>query len=219
MDAFQQDWIKFHSGSWPIGHILRDTPGWNLTRFHLLPGKRAVASDHSELRGLIERYNTMATAVLGDGQPCWLVLLASPNENAAHRKRRMRVERQWKLSPGWSFYSGTDTLTYTVMSGEVIWQHNRFNRLFLHVYQRRLWDVLFMNQATGAVFTPYEAGCEVSQPTPQQLMDVISGYYGWLPKNGDGFLSFNPAQMQGTTFKVSKPCSEAISSAVKKPAV
>jgi len=216
MDAFQTAWLNFHPNTWPLAHVLKDSPGWNLTRFHLLPGGRAAARDHTELRALLQRFNEMATAALGENQLCWMVLLRSPNENIAHAARKRRFQDRYGMQPGWSFYSDTDSLTYTVQAAEVTWQSGRFNRLFLHIYQRRLWDVIFMNRTTGAVFAPYEAGADVSQATPQGLIDVVSAYYGWLPQYGDGFLNLNPAQMQTTTFKVSKPCSEAISRAITK---
>ncbi|MBW8880559.1 MAG: hypothetical protein JF615_03775 [Asticcacaulis sp.] len=214
MDAFQTAWLNFHPNTWPLAHVLKDSPGWNLTRFHLLPDSRAVARDHTELRALLGRFNEMGNAVLGEHQICWLVTLRSPNEDRRNAARRRRLAAQYDMKPGWQFYSDSDNLSYTAHAAEVTWASGRFNRLFLHIYQRRLWDVIFMNRATGAVFAPYESGCDVSQPTPQGLIDVISAYYGWLPQSGHGFLHMNPAQMQGTTFKVSKPCSEAISRAI-----
>lgn len=210
MDPFQSDWLSYHPNSWPIPHILRDTPDWNLTRFHLLPENRKTCRDRIELRYLIQRFNKVAETALGNGQPCWMVVLTSPNENAAHRKRIARIARRWKLTPRWSFYSDTDRLSYSVLSYVVIWRPNMFDRIFLDIYYGRLWGVLWMNQETGAVVAPYEAGLEVSQPTPQKLMDLVSRYYGWLPERGLGLLKFNPAQMEDTRFTVSKACSEAI---------
>ena len=217
MDAFQTNWLRFHPGTWPLAHVLKDSQGWNLTRFHLLPKNRAIANDHNELRALLDRYNRIASAALGENQVCWLVVLKSPNENALHSARRRRVQSRYDLQPGWSFYSDSDALSYTVQSGPVAWQSGRFNRLLLHIYQRRLWDIVWMNKTTGAIFAPYEAGADVSQPTPQGLMDLISAYYGWLPQDGDGFLNLNPAQMTTSTFKVTKSCSEAITRAITKP--
>jgi hypothetical protein len=210
VDPFHSDWLDQHPNSWPIAHILRDTPGWNMTRFHLLPDGRTTCRDRTEMRFLIQRFNKVAETALGGGQACWMVVLTTPNENTLHRKRIARLARRWKLSPRWSFYSDTDRLSYTVLANVVIWRPNRFDRIFLDIYHGRLWGVLWMNQENGAVVAPYEAGIEASQPTPQKLMDLVSRYYGWLPEPGRGLLKFNPAQMEGTSFQVSKACSEAI---------
>ncbi|EGF91114.1 hypothetical protein ABI_25280 [Asticcacaulis biprosthecium C19] len=210
MDPFQIDWLHLHPNSWPIAHHLRDTPGWNMTRFHLLPESRKACRDHLELRYLLNRFNKVADTVLGNGEACWMVVLSSPNENTLHRKRIARIAKRWKLTPRWSFYSDTDRLTYTVMANMVMWRPDHFNRIFLDVYHQRLWGVLWMNYETGAVLTPNEAGVEISQPTPQKLMDIVSRYYGWLPEPGLGLLKFDPAQMAGASFQVSKACSDAI---------
>lgn len=197
--------------------MLKDSQGWNLTRFHLLPQGRAAARDHLELRSLLDRYNALGDVALGQEQACWLIILKSPNEDARHSARRRRVQARYNMRPGWSFYSDSDRLSYEVQAAQVTWRAGHFNRLLLHIYQRRLWDIMWMNAATGAIFAPYEAGVEVSKPTPQGLMGVISAHYGWLPQDGQGFVNFNPAQMQGTSFRVTKPCSEAISRAITKP--
>lgn len=217
INSFQTDWQAFHPGSQPLAHLLHDAPGWNLTRFHLLPNNLAVARNKDELRGLLSNLDRMASVTLGDGASCWLMILGSPNENDEHRARRQRLERMYGLTPGWSFHSEEDRLTYTVSAGQVAWQPGAFHRLFLHIYQRRVWDVLFMNGETGATFHPFDAGCEVSQPTPQALVDIISAHYRWLPLNGTGFLKFNADQARTFRFEVSKPCAQAISQAINPP--
>jgi len=210
MADFQEEWLTFHPGSQPVGHLLRHAAGWNLTRFHLLPDGRKAAFNHAELRALLERFNTVATAALGEGAPCWLVALQSPNQDKRHRARFERLKRRHGLVPGWEFHAPADKLTYQVCAGEVTWTHNGFNRVLLQVYQGELWDVVVMNRDTGAVFRPYDAGADISQPTPADLVARISSFYGWMPLNGNGFVMFNQAQMATSKFQVTKPCAEAI---------
>jgi hypothetical protein len=210
MDRFKADWKSFHPNTPPVGHLLRDAEGWNVTRFHLLPDGRKTAHNRDELHSLLKRFNTVATATLGEDAPCYLIALQSPNQDARHRQRFERLKSRYNLTPGWEFHQASDNLTYTVCSGDVTWQTNGFNRILLHIYQTELWDVIWMNKATGAVFRPYDAGADISQPTPNDLIARISAFYGWMPQNGLGFIRFNQAQMATAKFQVTKPCAEAI---------
>lgn len=216
MDEFQQVWHSFHPDTFPIGHLLKGGTGWNLTRFHLLPGGHTTAHTSAQLRGLLERFNTVATATLGEGSNCFIVALQSVNENKSHRARMERLKRRYKLRQGWQFFSTSDALAYTLWSGDVTWTRDGFNRLLLQVYRQDLWDIIFMNKATGAVFYAYEAGADVSQRTPQDLIALVSQFYGWMPTNGNGFLQFNPAQMTGVKFQVTPSCAAAINEVTRK---
>jgi hypothetical protein len=207
---FQTDWLRFHPNSQPVGHLLRDAEGWNLTRFHFLPNDRRLAADHDELRAVLERFNKVATATLGEYAPCWLIVLQSPNQDRRLGQRLERIKSRHGLQPGWSFFNPADSLTYQACAGEVTWRTDSFNRLLLHIYQTEVWDLLWMNRETGAVFRPYDAGADISQPTPDDLIARISSFYGWMPTDGRGFIHFNAAQMATAKFQVTKPCAEAI---------
>jgi hypothetical protein len=215
MDDFQAAWHRLHPNSHPVFHRLKDAPGWNMTRFHALPGGHTVAATNNQLRDMLARLNRIATATLGDGAPCYLMMLRSGNENQVWRTRMDRMTRIHGLRPGWQFFSAGDKLTYTVWWTRVAWQSEAFNRLLLHIYRRDLMGVLFMNCDTGAVFNPYDAGADVSQPTPQELIALISQFYGWM-SDETGFIRFNPAQMQGVRFEVTPSCAAAINRVIQK---
>jgi len=211
MDPFEADWRRFHPGRFPLGHLLRHAQGWNAVRFHLLPDNRAVVQSRAELRALIERYNKVGAASLGEDAECWLILLQSPNQDAKSRARMNRIKARYDMQPGWEFYSATDNLSYTIWSAKVRWQTDVFNRLFLQTYHQDIWDMLWMRASDGAVFYPYGSGADISQPTPQALVDLVAQYYGWLPVPGaGGYLRFDPKQMQTTRFQVPKSCAAAI---------
>lgn len=211
IDDFETNWRRFHPGRFPLGHMLRHADNWNGTRFHLLPDNRAAVASRAEFRALIERYNTMGTATLGADAQCWLVLVQSPNQDVKSRARMNRIKKRYDMQAGWQFFSATDNLSYTVWTAKVEWRENAFNRLLIQTYHQDIWDVLWMRASDGAIFYPYGSGVDVSQPTPQALIDLVSRYYGWLPVPGaGGYLKFNPKQMQDVRFEVSKPCADAI---------
>ena len=214
MNDFQSLWQLHHGNAQPVGHLLCETEGWNLTRFHLLPEHRANAHNHDELRDLLMRYNLIAIETLGEGEPCVMIMLQTVNQNATQTARLERLKRRHRLEFVSSFYNERDNFTYAAYAGDSAWFYQRFNRELLDIYQHRLWDVIWMNTQSGAVFRPYDAGADVSQPTPQALMDMVSRHYGWMPTDGTGFLRFNPAQMQTAKFTVTKSCAEAIKKAV-----
>jgi hypothetical protein len=215
MDEFQTAWHRFHPGPHPVTHRLREATGLNMTKFHLLPGRHITATTSGELRDLLERFNRVATATLGEGAPCYLMTLRSPNENRASRALMQRFVRRFGLQAGWQFYSVADKLVYTVWWGEVTWKSNGFNRLLLHIYRQDVFGVLLMNRDTGALFCPYDSGANVAAPTPQALIGLISQFYGWMPEE-TGFIHFNPAQMQGVKFEVTPSCAAAINRVIKR---
>ncbi|MGA9659086.1 MAG: hypothetical protein WBQ60_08315 [Asticcacaulis sp.] len=210
MPSFQVEWSRFHPNTHPLGHMLHYEGNWNMTRFHLLSGGRKQAASHDEVRDLLERYNAVATATLGENAPCYLVALQSPNQDKKHRLRMDRLKKRYRMTSDWEFFSTSDAMTYTVWTGDVVWTNNGFNRLLLHTYQTDFWDLLWVNKDNGAVFRPYDAGADISQPTPEALVERISSFYGWMPQNGNGFITFNQAQMKNPRFQVTKPCAEAM---------
>ena len=214
MNDFQSTWQGFHGDTQPVGHLLCEARGWNLVRFHLLPEHRANAHSHDELRDLLMRYHQIAVETIGDGEACFMIMLQTVNQNAAQTARLERLKRRHKLAFVASFYNERDNFTYAAFAGDSAWFYQRFNRELLDIYQHRLWDVIWMNKRTGAVFRPYDAGADVSQPTPQGLIDMVSRHYNWMPTDGTGFLRFNPAQMAETRFNVTPSCAQAIRKAL-----
>ncbi len=230
MDPFHALWSRFHSGSVPVSHLLTEYTGWNLTRFHLLPDGRNAVYNHNELRGLLDRFNTLGAEILGENAPCWIVVpqiggldgysadsAAVITEKHILRARLRRLKTVYGMEMRWEFHSTSDQANYSVFAAETIWRKDAFNRLFLHLYKERLADILWMNPETGAVFAPYDAGVDLSAPTPEALIDIVSRYYGWLPDNGTGFLQFNPKQMKSASFTVGKSCAAAIQKAINPP--
>jgi len=214
MDDFQATWHRFHRNSHPVSHMLKKAEGWNLTRFHLLPAANTVAQTTAQLRALLERFNHVATATLGEDAPCYLMVLRSPNENKTARARLQRFVHRFGMQPGWQFFSTSDALAYTVWWTPVTWRAGAFNRLLLHVYRQDVFGVLLINRETGAVFAPYDSGADVSAPTPQDLIGLISQFYGWMPEK-TGYIRFDPAQMKGVKFQVTPSCAEAINRVIK----
>ncbi len=214
MNSFAAAWQAFHGDDQPVGHLMYKYPGWNMTRFHFLPGNRFKAGDNEEKRHLLVRYERMAMDILGEGQPCYMMLLQTVNEHARQTQRLERLRRRHNMTQAMSFFNDDDRLSYVVYACESAWFPQRFTRELIDIYQQRVWDVMWMNKSNGATYRPYDAGAYVSQPTPQDLIDLVSRYYGWLPANGGGFLNFNPAQMRGTRFSVTPACAEAIRKAI-----
>ncbi len=222
MDSFQTLWQRFHPDAVPVGHTLENNGTWNLTRFHLLPNGRDGWVSRVEYRGLISRFNHLATEILDAGAPVWLILpersapdWAPPEAvDPAAKKRIHRLKNRFGLTPRWDYYSADDKAIYTISAGEITWPEGGIARLFVDIHNERLSDIVLMNADTGAVVAPYGAGVYVSQPTPEALMALISNYYGWLPQDGKGVLRFNPAQMKKSSFQMSKSCAAAIQRAL-----
>ncbi len=218
MDTFQALWQKFHPDAVPVGHTLARNGTWNLTRFHLLPNGREAALSRSEFRGLFDRFNILATETLGENQPIWIIVpdrtapewTPSTPVDHAERARLRRLRSRYRLSPRWEYYSADDKCVYRIEAAEAVWRPHGLDHLLMMNYYEHVPDMVLMNATTGAIFAPYVAGAYVSQPTPNELIALLSQYYGWLPMAGEGILRFNPAQMAKGSFQVSKACAAAI---------
>lgn len=211
MNSFTAAWQGFHGDDQPVGHLMHKYPGWNMTRFHFLPGNRVRADTTEERHQLFVRYERMAMEILGEGQPCYMMLLQKTDEDT---RRLERLKRRHGMTPAMSFCNDEERLNYVVHACESAWFPQRFTRELIAIDRQRIGDVMWMNRSNGAIYRPCDAGACVTQPTPQALIDLISRYYGWLPTNGGGFLNFNAAQMQGTRFSVTPACAEAIRKAI-----
>lgn len=221
IDPFQAAWQRFHPDSVPVGGSLRDGGTWNLTRFHLLPNGRDAAVSRGDFRSLLDRFNIIMTAVLGNDVPAWLILPDACNPDGQPiqaepviRARMRRLKKRYGLTPRWEFYSAPDVCVYKVEAAPITWRERGLDRLLLDIYHGRVINAVIMNADTGAVIAPYEVGVYASQPTPQDLIGLVNNYYGWLPVTGDGVLRFDPAQMTSGKFEVTKACAAAIQKAL-----
>jgi hypothetical protein len=221
IDPFQAAWQHFHPDCVPVGGSLRDGGTWNLTRFHLLPNGRDAAVSRGDFRSLLDRFNIITTEVLGDNTPGWLILPEAYGPDGqpihtsrAYRSRMHRLKKRYGLTQRWEFYSTPDVCVYKVEAAPITWRQRAFDRLFLDIYHGRVVNAVFMNADNGSVIAPYEVGVYAAKPTPQDLINLVNNYYGWLPVTGDGVLRFDPAQMTKGSFEVSKPCAAAIQRAL-----
>jgi hypothetical protein len=221
IDPFQAVWQSFHPDCLPVGGSLRDGGTWNVTRFHLLPNGRDAAVSRGDYRSLFDRFNIITTEVLGDNTPGWLIVPQPCNPDGtpihngpATRARFRRLMSRYRMTERWQFYSATDVCIYKIYAAPITWRQRAFDRLFIDIYHGRVVNALFMNADNGSTIAPYEVGVYAAKPTPQDLIQLVSGYYGWLPVTGDGILRFDPAQMTKGSFEVNKACAAAIQRAL-----
>ena len=73
MSEFAERWRAFYPNAQPIAYLMRHAgvPHW--VRFHSLPHSKRDPETADEYSIMLGRQNELASAVLGEDHPCWLV--------------------------------------------------------------------------------------------------------------------------------------------------
>lgn len=146
----------------PVGYRLRETFPRRWVRFHSLPDAKRYAETDSEALEILRRYNTVASALLGDGEPIVVVYTAysdteAPTPPADHPAvlaslELVHFDTRAIADPNlyWHFWAANAT-----------WQPGRFDDLLVRVANDEIENVLLVHPGRRAVFHPYDGGADV----------------------------------------------------------
>ena len=67
-------WAEHYPSIPPLGYRLREALPERWLRVHDLPDGKRYATDDAEAAEILRRMNAVATSVLGEDAPCWLVV-------------------------------------------------------------------------------------------------------------------------------------------------
>lgn len=164
----EKTWIRHYSGIAPVGFVLRRTFRDRWIRFHYFDDDRRTPMSAGERSLVVERLNSIASAVWGSSERCVLLLVSfgvrMPPPWAAvlgvHQVRGEAV-RKWK---GQAEYLGEDLPRF--WCGQIDWHRGVLDKSFESVAIGNQGPVAVASVETGDCICPYEGGVDVFSKNP-----------------------------------------------------
>ncbi len=193
MNPFQHLWSRFHEGHWPIGYMLRQSGAANWVRFHSLPESKRYAETDDERGVILRRQNALAAAVLAS-DPCWLVQThwVTPDGTIdwADQHDPFAATRQFALEPTFDFVDpdedDEDPAEWRVHAGPVRWTDGAFDNLLTSIAEDIAGPTLWMSEATGSIFAPYDGGVDLFLAKAEQVAELKARHRDWLSIHASG---------------------------------
>lgn len=186
MSEFASKWTRFHPLGPPIAHILRNAEPKTWVRFHSLPLSKRYATSKREKWTVLERANKLASNILGENSPCWLVQVEYDYGGAANDLDVYGTIAKYRLSFEFKLPSLEDECDYRVYVGPVVWSAGAFDDIITKVADDEVHQVMWVSVATGAVFAPYDGGADLFVPTASEVAKLKGEFSDWLSAHPDG---------------------------------
>jgi hypothetical protein len=202
MDAasLREQWRRWYDKAPPLGHVMREQHPERWLRIHSLPESRRYASSPSDWTELLARHNTVATALLGDGEPCLLFAvrfaaegqeMPEPFQDEMEALLGVRPTSLGRAREGWPGQDALKAHDYEVdavwlLTTELRWQRGGQDPLLRVIANDELRGVLFAAQETGRVYAPYDGGADLFFRTPEERDAARERYRAWLSRHPAG---------------------------------
>lgn len=187
-ESFGAFWRGAYADSPPLGYLLRRRYRERWVRFHSLPGSKRYATTKGERETVLGRMNTLASDVLGDDKPCWLVASKFVDRNAQWPVEKVLGGR--RLLPAFRFIDGDfgqdESFELRSWVCRLCWRSGAVDDLLAGVADDALRGILAVSCATAAVFAPYDGGADLILPDPGQALCVKERHAGWLSGQPEG---------------------------------
>ena len=192
MTEFERAWRKFHGDHRPIGYMLRygDAPNW--LRFHSLPDSKRYPETADEWTILLDRQNELATEVLGANERCWLVQAhwQTPEGEAdlADEFDPFWATREYGLTLAFKFaeLEGDEPMDWLAYATPMAWEPGRLDALLRRIADEEAGPTLWMSEATGVVFAPYDGGVDLFLATGADVAALSVKHSDWLSDHPSG---------------------------------
>lgn len=170
----------------PLGHILRvEYPGRWL-RIYSLPDEKRYADTPIEYSTLLTRHNAVATAVLGIGAKC-LLIVGRPEGDPQWQSERQTLpgikETTFAL---FQSVSDEDEPVQTAMNfwcAPVRWHPERFDELLRAVADDEEEFIVFASLQSGEIYAPYDGGADLILQSSTRCDELKQKFGAWLPQH------------------------------------
>lgn len=193
MSEFAALWKGYYPSAFPVGWMMRaaETRWW--ARFHSLPLSKRYPETDDERAVLLDRQNQLAGEVLGEGGSGWLVQThwVTPDgyTDIADANDPFQESREYPLSPAFSFLRDEgdgEVSSWKVMASPLVWKKGAFDSTLLRVADDKAGPTLWVSNADGAVFAPYDGGVDLFLPSKAQCEAIRSKHANWLSTHPEG---------------------------------
>ncbi len=191
---FEAAWRRYHPDHEPVGYrmltnevrmLTDDVQCW--VRFHSLPESKRYADTSAEREILLYRANTLASEILGEDGACWLVqtkwVTPEGSFDVADEFDPFRACREFGLSFAFRFLADEgdgEEHPWDVHAGPTRWREGTFDDLLWAIANEQAGPTLWMSQATGAVFAPYDGGVDLFLPNAGTALELKQRHSDWL---------------------------------------
>lgn len=188
---FDTIWNRFHSGHAPVAHLMRHTGAKHWVRFHSLPESKRYADNDDEVAVVLQRSHAMADLVLGDA-PAWLVQGRAEwpdmDEPIIELSDSHATIREFGLQPSPHIYpeGDEDEPAWRPYAARVQWVADRFTPLLRRCAEDLEGPTLWISEATGGVFAPYDGGADLFLPTVDEVARAKTRWPDWLSSHPAG---------------------------------
>lgn len=146
----------------PVGYRLREAFPRRWVRFHSLPDAKRYAETDSEAVEILHRYNAVASALLGDGEPIVVVCTGySDTEVPVPPADPHAVLASLELVPLDTRTVDDPNIYWHFWAAPARWRSGRFDKLLMRVASDEIENVLLVNPDRRAVYHPYDGGADV----------------------------------------------------------
>ncbi|MBD3319441.1 hypothetical protein GF342_06060 [Candidatus Woesearchaeota archaeon] len=181
MVSFETWWKKHFKGVPPIKFDLRKRLRDRWFRIHCLPQGKRYADSKKEYETIIERYNAVADAILGDKGDCWFVYAVDKD---LLPKKIVLPDIKKQLTCDFEVLADPDD-EESVMSfctTSVKWKAGGFDALLREVADDEVGPLYFVNKKTRRIFAPYDGGADLFCKTKTERDKFAKQFKSWLPK-------------------------------------
>ena len=178
-----QSWKCAFEGALPAGFLLRQHFPNRWLRVHSLPEAKRYPSCATEYEEMLNRHNTVAAYVLGEGSKCSLFVA------------RFGESREWSDAallplvggmPSHLIASEDRDEPIQFFGLQVTWHQSAFDKLICAAADDQTGPVLFANTAMQTIYAPYDGGADLFFSSPTAVEVAKSEFRPWLSAREDG---------------------------------
>jgi hypothetical protein len=178
-----QSWKCAFQGALPAGFLLRQHFPDCWLRIHSLPESKRYPSCATEYEEILNRHNTVAAYVLGEGSKCSLFIA------------RFGENREWSDAtflplvgemPRHAIASEDPDEPIQFFGLQVTWHWSVFDKLICAAADDQTGPILFANTATQTIYAPYDGGADLFFSSPSAIAVAKSKFRPWLSAREDG---------------------------------
>ncbi len=201
--AFKVQWSGWFPNAPPLGHLLRELIPDVWLRIHSLPDSKRYAESTAEWRELLYRQNSAATALLGAGRTCVVVVarfaaigvrmhdqLASNETNEPDALVALNPTLVGPLDDSWpgtnavrAHYEDSRVWLY---AAPIIWKSGGHDALLRSVASDETGRVVIVECSSGRVYAPYDGGADLFFRTQTEKREAGELHRAWLSPLSSG---------------------------------
>lgn len=141
---------------------------------------------------ILNRQNTIASEVIGENAPCWIIGYLTASDGVAdgddHWRRAYTTcfEHHGMTKVQHIIDPDDPDCAYDIFAARTIWRHGAFDTALRDIANDQI-RVMWMSETTGAIFAPYDGGMDLILPSHDDIQAQILSHSAWLSSHPGGY--------------------------------